>query len=430
LKRAMAIEQYWSLSKSLRHKEPYTPEEATAKLGSLLKENLDSCSQKPKFATHLHDTLGSDIITWLVAHTQPREQVDTYTPIFEEKESTILKGSEQFAKKLSLRHHSKRILVDAALDELPRLVWHLDEPLADPNCLQTWALGRQVKESGATLVLDLGWRELLAGHEYYFANSSKETSIPFAYTLAKIPPFLRDQILFPVLRYTNERLAYRMLRNIRINRDQIGYLAHTALFKEPIRKKAAPQLYPTFDPEVFTQRFHSITAHNDEVHPSLYYDLKTALPNHTLIQYNRLLAPFGVDCEMPFLRNSLLDFAFSLPDSVKFASKEPGSALLSLWNHLTCEKSQYAPPPLMAPSWSNHPRLRTLFTALEKGRLAEEGFISGRWLHEMNQMRDLTDIAFRELWSILILEVWFRLFINRPIAMADHEVKTETLLGC
>lgn len=431
MRRRMAIEQYWSLSHQLRQREDYSLEDANRKLGAIMENGLERASHdRAKISTHLHDSLGSDMITWLLAHANSREQIDTFTPVFEEKECKVLKSAEEFSSDLSLTHHSSYISVDAALDELPRIVWHLDEPVADPCVLQTWSLARLVQNSQSRLILDLGWRELMAGHEYYFSSQNDFPSPPpFAHKLAQLNPFLRDKICFPILRLIKPRLAFRMLRNIRINRDQIAYLSHSALFKGPVRKKASPFLYRYFDPEVFTQRFHRLSSKLGDVHPSLYYDLKTALPNHTLLQYSRLLAPFGVKAHTPFLDNEMLAFAASLPDSVKFAENRPGAVLLGLWEHLTHQSVDYEPPPLMAPSWINHPRLRTVFKSLEKGRLVEEGLISSKWVHEMCQMSDLTDIGFRELWSILILEIWFRLFINRPIGMTDHEVNTETLLA-
>lgn len=431
LRREMIIEQYWSLSSQLRQREELSFEEAHQRLGKVLESSINrACRSESKVATYLHNTLGSDLLSWLIAHSKQRDQVETFTPIFEEKEPTILRKAGQFAHALNLEHHSKRISVDLALDELPRIVWHLDEPVADPAILQTWHLGRLVQKSDSTLLLDLGWRDLMAGHDYYFARMSDfpiETSI--AHRLAQLNPFLRDHLIFPWVHLFNPKLAFRILRNIRINREQIAYLAFRALFKGKTRKQASPFLYDYFDPEVFTQRFHRLTSSLGDVHPAMYYDLKTALPNHILHQYHRLLSSFGVKSYTPFLDNEMLHFAASLPDKVKFAGKVPAAVMVGLWKRLTGKDLEERSEPLIASTWSNHPRLRAVFSSLESGRLVEEGLVSQQWIHEMCRMQDLTDIGFRELWSVLILEIWFRLFINRPIGMTDHEVKTEVLLS-
>ncbi|MCP5469959.1 MAG: hypothetical protein H7A36_05585 [Chlamydiales bacterium] len=431
LKRQISISQYWSLSGQLQEQKDCSLDEATTKLGSLLEKSLQTTlSNTEKISTHLHDSLGSNTLTWMLAHAKLRDNIDTYTPIFDERASPLLQHAESFAKDLSIRHHSKRISVDAALDELPRIIWHLDEPVADPAILQTWQLGRFLQGKPSRLVLDVGWQELMAGSPDYFADAEKDFpfSPPSAYTIAQLTPFLRDKLILPFLFAFRPRYAFRVLRNIEINRTQIAYLMHTALFKGETRKKASPFLYRYFDPEVFTQRFHRLTHTSGGAFASLYYDLKTALPNHHLIQLDRLLSPFGTQVFAPFLDNDVVDFSAALPDEVKFAEKVPGAVLHSLWGRLTMKEEVKPSPPLMAPSWSNHPRLRAIFLSLTKSRVVEEGLISARWIAEQCAPKDLTDIAFRELWAILVLEVWFRLFINRPVGMQDPEVKTETLL--
>lgn len=430
LKRQMSIDQYWSLSGALRKRKIYTFEEATSEFGAVLESSIRKVAQEEeRISTHLHNTLGSDIITWLLAHCKMRDSLDTFTPIFDEKKSPVLESASAFSKELSLRHHSKRISVDTALDELPRMIWYLDEPVADPSFLKTWQLGRFVQKANALLVLDLGWQELMAGHPHYFPDAKEHLSSSLAYTLAQTPPFVRDRLLFPLLRPFNSRFAFRILRNIDINQNQIAYLMHSALFKGHNRHKVSPFLYHYFDPEVFTQRFHHVENVLGDVHPSLYYDLKTALPNRHLLQCNRLLMPFGAKIYIPFLDNDVIDFSAALPDEVKFAKKVPAAVLNALWKRLTKKAPSDGDQLLMTPSWSNHPRLRKIFSNLTRGRLVEEGLISQKWIQEQCAPIELTDMGFRELWAILVLEIWFRLFINRPIGMQDYEVNTETLLG-
>ncbi|MFN0065902.1 MAG: asparagine synthetase B family protein [Chlamydiales bacterium] len=432
LKRKLVINQYWSLSKKLREREPYQKQEAEEKLGSLLESSIKKmAASKPSIGTSITENLGSIMLTSLLTHYSPRENVDSYAICFEEQESSLLNFAKKISEELQVRNHTKKVTVDQALDELPRIIWHLDEPIADPSILQTWMLGQLTQRTCSILTIDVGWEELLGGRPQYFASHHEEYEFtpPLSYKLAHLPPFFRDKFLLPLLSRINLRYAFKILRSIDINKNQIAYLMHKALFKGNNRKKVSPFLYRYFDPEVFTQRFHRLTQIPGSVHPSLYFDLKTALPNHALSQYNRLLLPFGTKIFAPFLDNDLINFSTSLPDEVKFAHNEPGALLKELWKRLHQGPLDFPlQPALIAPSWTNHPRLRKLFTNLTKGRLVEEGFISAKWIREQTEPSQLTDIAFRELWSILVLETWFILFINRPVGMQNHEVNIETLL--
>ena len=79
-------------------------------------------------------------------------------------------------------------------------------------------------------------------------------------------------------------------------------------------------------------------------------------------------------------------------------------------------------------TWRNNTRFREVFKLLLKGRLVEEGIISGRWIRQQLGYPYLIPSTFKQLWAILVLEIWFRLYISRPIDMANISFTTEQLL--
>ena len=80
-------------------------------------------------------------------------------------------------------------------------------------------------------------------------------------------------------------------------------------------------------------------------------------------------------------------------------------------------------------SWIEISGLAQLFELLPKGTLAEQGIISEAWIrHNVSTPQRRKD-AFRLLWGILILEIWFQLYVNRPIGFMPPDISVHELFG-
>lgn len=431
LNRQASINQYWSLSGFFQSKTETSKEEAYEELGKRLEEAIRvSLPEEGTIGSFLVGNLGSSAMAWYLSHLLPRDRIRAYSAAFDEPKSLELQLSSEIAETLSLNHQAKKIEPDEALDELPKIVWHLDEPIASLFSVHTWHLGKLASTECLYAYADLGWEELFGAHSRYFtAEEKKLPKPPLAFSLARLPKVLRDYLLFPCLKTVHSRYLYRILRNIDINRERVTYLTKMALFKGKARKKASPMLYRAFDPEIFTQRFHRLSFLPNTIIPSLYYDLKTELPDCLLLQFEKLIYPHNVRLINPFLDHRLVEFLAQLPEDIKFESKLPGAIL-----HHLMEKLCHACPPFpehkesFIETWRTHPRFHSAFKLLLNGRLVEEGMISGRWIRQQLSASSLTVNAFKQLWAILVLEIWFRLYISRPIDLTGISLTTEELL--
>lgn len=432
LNRQSIIGQYWSLSEHLQTNKKMSKEDTYNELGKRLEDAIRiSLPEKGKVGSFLVGNLGSSTMTWFLSHLLPRERIQTYCAVFDEPEPYELNKSAEIAAACSLGQITKKIRPQEVIEELPKIIWNLDEPIADPFIIQTWYLGKLASGECRYAYADLGWEEILGGNSRYFLSKDKKTQLnpPLAFHLASLPNRMRNHLLFPLLRLIRCKYLYRILRNIDINRQQVNYLMQAALFKGKVRKKISPMLYPFFDPEIFSQRFHHLNLLPDSISPSLYYDAKTELPDRLLIQFERLLTPHQVSVINPFLDFRLVDFIAEIPEEIKFETHKPGAILHQLMNNLC-----HACPPFperkgsFMDTWCHDGNFREIFHSLAKGRLVEEGIISGRWIKQQLGYPYLIPENFNQLWALLILEIWFQMYISFPINISNSNLSLKTLL--
>lgn len=433
LRRHITISQFWSLSQELEHKKKLTEEESLEKFGSLLEEAIrQPQSDSETVASLLFGNLGSSTLNWFLTHEKSRDQIESISAFFAEPHLTELKKTQEISSLLSLANTHELIQPEDVLNELPQIIWHLDEPVADPYVVQTWHTAKMsaARRKGIKLIYtDLGWEELLAGNSRYFRAEKGKTAKPLAFHLARISPKIRDRLLIPLLHKLKSRYLYEILRHIDLNSHQFSYLMGTALFKERPRKKISPTLYSYFDPAVFAQRFHRLSPSLNPIEASLYYDIKTELPDQKLFQFDRLTKAFNLQVVSPYLNEKLINFLAEVPSNIKFSQQEPAPFLRRLMQKL-CHQCPTFPEQKdsFLDSWRLNPRFRHLFGKLTQGRLVDEGLISPRWIRQQLGYPYLIPENFRQLWGILVLEIWFRLFINRPLDENLSTLSVEELL--
>ena len=71
------------------------------------------------------------------------------------------------AKTFGADHHEYRLKAQEFQDFIPDLVWHLDEPMADPSCIPLYFISRVAREHVTVILSGEGADEALAGYNIY-----------------------------------------------------------------------------------------------------------------------------------------------------------------------------------------------------------------------------------------------------------------------
>ena len=141
-------------------------EEATRQLRALLEESarLRFMSDVP-FGAFLSGGIDSSIVCALMARLMDRP-VATFTIGFAGAPEDERVHARAVAQHIGAEHHEFVVEPDA-LSILPRLAWHLDEPLADASALPTWAVSEIARRHVTVALSGDGGDETWGGYETY-----------------------------------------------------------------------------------------------------------------------------------------------------------------------------------------------------------------------------------------------------------------------
>jgi len=259
------------------------------------------------------------------ATSQP---VRTYTVTFPEKyrvgETTLDDPAvaTRLARELGCENH--RIVVDPDVTELlPRLVWHMDEPTADPAIITAYLVCRDAREQATVLLSGVGGDELFAGYRKYVAHFWAEASSRLpegARRLAeraipRLPSFRGTSLKGKI------RLAKKMVRSASLSPVD-RFIANCTYFD---RDQKLDLYDPDFaahasneDPDVEHRAAFAKIGHAGFLNQMLYLDTKIFMPTLNLTYNDKMSMASSVEVRVPFLDRELAEFvAWSVPPNLK-----------------------------------------------------------------------------------------------------------------
>src|SRR5204862_4456382 len=129
--------------------------------------------------------------------------IRTFTIGFEEKSFSEADTAREVATRYGTEHHELIVRPDA-IDLLPKLVRHFDEPFADSTAIPVWYVSELARRHVKVVLCGEGGDEMLAGYETYRARR-------WAAAYARLPRLLGERALPALVRrlpVSHERVSF------------------------------------------------------------------------------------------------------------------------------------------------------------------------------------------------------------------------------
>jgi len=138
---------------------------ALGKMQSILEESvkLRLMSDVP-LGVYLSGGVDSGVVTSIMSKFS--DSVKTFSVGFNYEKHNELGFARQVAEHLGTDHYEKTVDIDV-IKALPNIVWHADEPLADPTIIPTYFISKFAKKHVTVILTGEGADEIFAGYEQY-----------------------------------------------------------------------------------------------------------------------------------------------------------------------------------------------------------------------------------------------------------------------
>ncbi|MGH7738950.1 MAG: asparagine synthase (glutamine-hydrolyzing) [bacterium] len=357
--------------------------------------------------------LDSSFVVASMTH-QTGRRVRTYSVGFDnQKDFNELKHAQKVSVYLKSQH--REIMVDARMlqDLIPRLVKYQDDPVLDPASLPTFVVSLFARQEVKVVLTGEGADEMFGGYRRYAFDQMSGK-------VRALPGWIQNKLL-PALTGGRSR-AGQALDALRKEDVLKRHMTWSRLCREETLnglagEKLKYEMEHTNLDEIFDRLYEGAQPYGwDAVNLMLYLDLKTWLPDDLLNKVDRMSMAASLEARVPYLDHRLVEFAFSLPSSMKLKGGE-GKYLLKraaqkyLPKDIIYRKKQgfgvplgpwfkkELKPLLMDTLTSDRFKRRRLFDLKATDRLVAE-HMSGKQDHHLL------------LYGLLLVELWHQEFVD------------------
>jgi asparagine synthase (glutamine-hydrolysing) len=324
------IEQYWDAlppEAAIVRSEAEHMDEILRLLRASIKKRM--MSDVP-FGVFLSGGVDSSANVALMAELMDRP-VDTYTVGFREHEYlNELESARRIAGRYGTNHHEV-LIGDKELDDfLPELVFHQDEPIADPVCVPLYYVSKLARESGTIVVqVGEGADEIFSGYDKYVTNLRLYEKL---WRHAERAPGMLRRIaggtLQKIFEATGQKTSVVELAR-RLKTDEPMFWGGAVVFDESIKPKLlSPRMRTRMNGRSSLSAINQYLSHIGAMRPEsdflsqmTYLELKLRLPELLLMRVDKISMAASVEARVPFLDHHLVEYAMGLPSDLKVRGK-------------------------------------------------------------------------------------------------------------
>ena len=414
----MTLERYWEPQFEIDAGR--TEAQFTADLRELLEDavRIQMRSDVP-VGSHLSGGLDSSVVTSLATRHHPAG-LDAFHgafaegPGFDEREY-----AREVAAHTGVRLHELVPEAGDFIELMPRLVYHLDEPVAGPGVFPQYMVSRLAASHVKVVLGGQGGDEIFGGYARYLVayleqalkgailetNEEAEHIVSLASILPQLPSL---RAYLPMLRQFWSEGAFEPM-----DRRYFRLIDRSAGESELLHDDVAENL----DREAMFERFATIFNRSDTrsyLNKMTHFDLVTSLPALLQVE-DRVSMAVSLESRVPLLDHRIVELVCAMPPAMKFRGGELKyvfkRAVKGLVPERVYERKDKMGFPVPLHLWAAG-SLREFFSDLLLGATARERgiFNSGR-IETL-----LTDEGAygRKLWGAVNLELWHRLFLDSP----------------
>lgn len=267
---------------------------------------------------HLSGGIDSSLVVALMAQ-EINEPIQTFSIGFKESEFNELPYARMVAEKYNTNHH-EFIVEQKALEILPQMAYHYEEPYADSSALPTWYLSRMTKQHATVALNGDGGDENFAGYERYAAMQlfDQLKHIPAKQLLAAINQKLHHLTNQPIFNH-----AHRWFRSYDADKETfykniMTYL--TQADKQHIYAPAASAPANNSRWQSFLHEKFKEAEGYDGLDQLLYVDINSYLPDDLLVKVDIASMAHALEVRSPFLDHEFMELAAQMPARLKIKS--------------------------------------------------------------------------------------------------------------
>jgi asparagine synthase (glutamine-hydrolysing) len=355
--------------------------------------------------------------------TQP---VRTFTVGFHDcEELNELDSARAISQRFRTNHHEVMIGREEMQKFLPELVFHQDEPIADPVCVPLYYVSKLARETDTIVVqVGEGSDELFAGYDWFrtylriqerFWRHAERAPLAARRVAAAMAQPLVQKAL-------KKRMSSELVR--RFGANESLFWGGVGIFGEDMKANVlTAEMRTKYNGlnthDVVKQYLDAIASarpNADYAARMSYLELKLRLPELLLMRVDKITMATSVEARVPFLDHHLIEYAMGLPRDVKVKGATGKHILKRALESILPKDLLYKPKRgFGAPvrEWFRGREGNDLLQRLMNSPMRQRNFFNYDYIGRLadEERRGVRDWS-ANLWGLLNLSLWYERWIE------------------
>lgn len=303
--------------------------------------------------------------------------------------------------------------------DFDRMIWHLDEPQADPAPLNVLNISKRAAEMGFKVLIGG------AGGDDVFSGYRRHQMLQYEAIISKIPHSIQKAICGCINlikpNTPNKRRLKKILGTLSKPKkdrlfayfDWLDWSIVKSIFKSDINDK----LNALDEYSFFRTKINEIPKEHNSLNQMLHLEMSSFLIDHNFNYTDKMGMAVGVEIRVPFLDNDLVDFSYSIPPELKLKNNVTKYILKKVAErYLPNEVIYRSKAGFGAPvrEWIINDLQPLIEERLSFERLEKRGIFDSKTVLELIQSNREGKIdASYSIWALLAIESWLIQFCDK-----------------
>ncbi|WP_163579443.1 asparagine synthase (glutamine-hydrolyzing) [Gracilibacillus saliphilus] len=366
--------------------------------------------------------IDSSFIVALAKRYHPN--IKTFSVGFEQNGYSEIDVAQETADRLGVENYAYTISPEEYVAKLPKIIWHLDDPLADPACVPLYFVAREAKKHVTVVLSGEGADELFGGYNIYREPESLRV-------FESIPTTAKD-LLARVADVLPEGVKGKSFLARGTTPIRQRYIGNAKMFEEEEKQRLLRNYRKEYYYQKVTAPLYDQIEQEHPVHQMQYIDMQTWLQGDILLKADKMTMAHGLELRVPFLDKEVFNVAREIPVSKKIANgttkhilREAASGIVP--DHVLNRKKLGFPVPIR--HWLKNELYEWAINLIQESatdHLLEKHVIFNLLEQHGKGKKDNS----RKLWTVFMFMLWHQIYIEKrfDISELQEEDKTESKL--
>jgi asparagine synthase (glutamine-hydrolysing) len=359
----------------------------------------------------------SAVVAFMARHSD--QPIKTYSIGFRGDAASDVYNELPYARQVAQRFatkHREIIVRPEVARLLPKLAWHLDEPVADSAAITTYLVSEFARQDVTVILSGVGGDELFGGYNRYLGDY-------YSGHYQRLPGWVRQTVIAPLVQAMPSDRHGRLAGMARYARTFVAsndlpfeerYRSYVEVFGAESLERLLKRVQT--DRIDSLQEAFAVATAGDGLNRLMRIDLATQLPNDLLMLTDKMTMASSLECRVPLLNHELVELAARVPAALRIEGRNLKSLMKRaldgvLPRGILDRRKRGFGAPLGA--WLKHDLQPMMARLLSKQAVEGRGLLSWPLVEEtmalhLANREDHTD----HLLALLNLEIWARVHLD------------------